>query len=78
MLALIPQHSEEFRTLEARLTLLKVVLREIHDRRKKGLQKPSRAMRTGRTWDAGLYPQPADFATLSSLWSPANQAWTES
>ena len=30
-----------------------------------------------RVWDAGLYPEPAQFQMLSSLWSPQNVVWTE-
>ena len=76
MRSLIPHHSKEFRKLKERLTLLKVVRREIHARRNTGQQSPSRAMR--RAWDEGLYPQPCSFLVLSSLWAPTNQGWTES
>ena len=30
-----------------------------------------------RVWDAGLYPEPAQFQMLSSLWSPQNVVLTE-
>ena len=74
---LIPHHSESVKRLKARLTLLKVARREIHLRKALGsnLESPSRAMR--RVWDAGLYPEPAQFQMLSSLWSPQNVVWTE-
>ena len=75
MRSLIPHHSREFRKLKERLTLLKVVRREIHARRNTGQQRPSRAMR--RAWDKGLYPQPCSFSVLSSLWAPAHQGWTD-
>jgi hypothetical protein len=71
----IPQHAPEFRKLKARLTLLKVVRREVHARRHSGPLLPSRAMRSA--WDAGLYRQPATFDMLSSLWSPPHEGWTE-
>jgi hypothetical protein len=35
----------------------------------------SRAMR--KLWDAGVYPHPADFSTLSIPWSPSHRGWTE-
>ena len=73
--SLIPHHSRQFRKLKARLTLLKVVWREIHARRNTGQQMPSRAMRS--VWDGGLYPRPCNFSALSSLWSPTHQGWTE-
>ena len=75
--ALIPHHTKEFRKLKARLTLLKVVLREVYARRTSGqlLRPPSRAMR--QAWDAGLYPQPATFSILTSLWFPPHAEWTE-
>jgi hypothetical protein len=76
MRSLIPHHSKEFRKLKERLSLLKVVLREIHARRSNGQQSPSRAMR--RAWDEGLYPQPCSFSVLSPLWAPTHQGWTES
>jgi hypothetical protein len=75
MRSLIPHHSREFRKLKERLTLLKVLRREIHARRNTEQQRPSRAMR--RAWDEGLYPQPCSFSVLSSLWVPAHQGWTE-
>ena len=76
MRSLIPHHSKEFRKLKERLSLLKVVRREIHARRNNGQRSPSRAMR--RAWDEGLYPQPCSFSVLSSLWAPTHQGWTES
>ncbi len=45
MRSLIPHHSKEFRKLKERLSLLKVVRREIHARRNNGQRSPSRAMR---------------------------------
>jgi hypothetical protein len=73
---LIPHHSDEVRRLMSRLKLLKVVRRELHARRD-GVQKaPSRAMR--KLWDAGVYPQPADFSALATVWSPSHRGWTES
>ena len=63
---IIPHHSKEAKRLKARLTLLRVVRREIHARKELGGVWPSRAMR--KAWDAGLYPQPADFAMLRGLW----------
>ena len=76
-LRIIPHHSKEARQLKARLTLLRVVRREIHARKEQNGQpsSPSKAMR--RAWDAGLYPQPADIRTLTALWHPQNQVWTE-
>jgi hypothetical protein len=71
---IIPHHSKEAKRLKARLTLLRVVRREIHARKELGGVWPSRAMR--KAWDAGLYPQPADFAMLRGLWQERNQAWT--
>ena len=77
VLRIIPHHSKEVRRLKARLTLLKVVRREIYSRKEqgRGLALPSRAMR--RVWDSGLWPQPATFSILSALWTPQNQSWTE-
>ena len=73
---LIPHHSDEVRRLMSRLKLLKVVRRELHARRD-GVQKaPSRAMR--KLWDAGVYPQPADFSALATVWSPSHRGWAES
>ncbi len=74
---IIPHHSKEARRLKARLTLLRVVRREIHARKVQGSNPvpPSRAMR--KAWDSGLWPQPASFSRLSALWTPQNQAWTE-
>ncbi len=74
---LIPHHSEAVKRLKARLTLLKVACREIQLRKELGNnpEPPSRAMR--RVWDAGLYPEPAQFQMLSSLWSQQNVVWTE-
>ena len=61
---LIPHHSEEVRRLMARLKLLRVVRRELHDRRDGVLRMPSRAMR--KLWDAGVHPQPAEFSFLTT------------
>ena len=72
---LTPQHSEEVRRLMARLKLLRVVRRELHDRRDGVLRMPSRAMR--KLWDAGVHPQPAEFSFLTTPWSPSNREWTE-
>ena len=74
---LIPHHSVAVKRLKARLTLLKVARREIHSRKALGnnMESPTRAMR--RVWDAGLYPEPAQFQMLSSLGSPQNVVWTE-
>ena len=77
MRSLIPHHSKEFRKLKERLSLLKVVRREIHARRNNWQRSPSRAM-PRRAWDEGLYPQPCSFSVLSSLWAPTHQGWTES
>ena len=76
-LRIIPHNSKEARRLKERLTLLRVVRREIHARKEQHGQPspPSKAMR--RAWDAGLYPQPAEFRTLTELWHPHNQVWTE-
>jgi hypothetical protein len=73
---LIPHHSVAVKRLKARLTLLKVARREIHSRKALGnnMESPTRAMR--RVWDAGLYPEPAQFQMLSSLGSPQNVVWT--
>jgi len=77
ILRIIPHHSREARRLKARLTLLRVVRREIHARKEQSSQPspPSKAMR--RAWDAGLYPQPAEIRILTTLWHPQNQVWTE-
>ena len=77
VLRIIPHHSKEARRLKARLTLLRVVRREIHARKDQGSGSvpPSRAMR--KAWDTGLWPQPASFSVLSALWTRQNQAWTE-
>ena len=74
---IIPHHSAAVQRLKARLTLLKVARREIQSRKALGndTESPSRAMR--RVWDAGLYPEPAQFQMLSSLWSQQNLVWTE-
>ena len=76
-LRIIPHNSKEARRLKERLTLLRVVRREIHARKEQHGQPspPSKAMR--RAWDAGLYPQPAEFRTLTELWHPHHQVWTE-
>ena len=76
-LCIIPHHSEAVNWLKSRLTLLRVVRREIHSRKEHGQRNlpPSRAMR--RAWDAGLYPKPADSKCLTGLWLPQTQAWTE-
>ena len=71
---IIPHHSKEAKRLKARLTLLRVVRREIHARKELGGVGPSRAVR--KAWDAGLYPQPADFAIHRGLWQERNQEWT--
>jgi len=72
---LIPHQSEAERRLMGRLKLLKVVRREIHARRDGVSKPPSRAMR--KLWDAGVYPRPADFSGLSTLWSSSQAEWTE-
>jgi hypothetical protein len=74
--SLIPHHSEQFKKLTGRLSLLKTVRREITERRDtvSQLLPPTKAMR--RIWDAGLYPRPAVFDALFALWSPQNQGWT--
>jgi ribonuclease HI len=76
-LRIIPHHSKEARRLKARLTLLRVVRREVHARKEQGsgFVPPSKAMR--RVWDSGLWPQPASFSVLTALWTPQNQSWTE-
>jgi hypothetical protein len=58
---IIPHPSKEAKRLKARLTLLRVVRREIHARKEHGSRSvpPSRAMR--KVWDSSLYPQPAKF-----------------
>jgi hypothetical protein len=50
---MIQHHSKEAKPLKARLTLLRVVQREIHARKELDgvLRPPSRAMR--KVWDAG-------------------------
>ncbi len=77
VLRIIPHHSKEVWRLKARLTLLKVVRREIRSRKEqgRGLALPSRAMR--RVWDSGLWPQPATFSIPSALWTPQNHSWTD-
>ena len=72
---LIPHHSQEFRKLEALLTFLKAVQREVHARRHSGPLLPSLVMH--RALDAGLYLQPVTFDVLKSFWSPYHEAWTE-
>ena len=75
--SLIPHHSGQFKKLTARLSLLKVVRREIaarNDREQMMPLPPTKAMR--RVWDAGLYPKPAEFATLSELWTVENRGWS--
>ena len=74
--SLIPHHSEQFKKLTARLSLLKVVRREVTARRDTEHLSlpPTKAMR--RVWDAGLYPKPAEFAILSAPWSTQNREWT--
>jgi len=64
MRSLIPHHSAQFKKLSSRLSLLKVVRREIAGRRdgEQVFLPPTKAMR--RVWDAGLDPKPAEFATL--------------
>ena len=76
MRSLIPHHSAQFKKLCARLSLMKVVRREIAGRRdgEQVVLPPTKAMR--RVWDAGLYPKPAEFATLSALWSTQGREWT--
>jgi hypothetical protein len=69
---LIPHHSE----VALHLMLLKVVWQELHSRQKGVPKMQSRAMR--RLWDAGVYPSPADFGSLSTLWSSTHQGRTES
>ena len=66
-LRIIPHHSKEARRLKARLTLLRVVRREVHARKEQGsgFVPPSKAMR--RVWDSGLWPQPASFSVLTAL-----------
>jgi hypothetical protein len=73
---IIPQRSQEERRLKARLTLLRVVRRELHASKSNQGVTPTRAMR--RVWDIGMYPQPANAAALKGLWLPEHQAWTES
>ena len=73
---LIPHHSDAVRRLMSRLKLLKVVRRELHARRDGVPKVPSRAMR--KLWDAGVYPRPAEFGALSTLWSPPHRDWTDS
>jgi hypothetical protein len=74
---IISHHSKEATRLEALLTLLRVVRREIHAHKEHGsrLMPPSRAMR--KAWDSGLYLQPANFVILTGLWRPRNEKWTE-
>ncbi len=69
---IIMHHSKEAARLKARLTLLRVVWREIHARKEYDSRSvpPCRAMR--KAWDSGLYPQPADFSMLMGLWQPQN------
>ena len=76
MRRLIPHHSDAARRLMGRLKLLKVVRRELYARRDGVPQIPSRAMR--KLWDAGVYPHPAEFGALYTLWSSSHREWTES
>mmetsp|Transcript_37221 Transcript_37221/g.99058 ORF Transcript_37221/g.99058 Transcript_37221/m.99058 type:complete len:2324 (+) Transcript_37221:2749-9720(+) len=69
-----PFHSSQFVALQHRLSLLQVTHREILSRQNQPTRPPSKAMR--KCWDAGFYPQPASFATLSDLWNPTNATWT--
>ena len=76
MSRIIPYRSQEERRLKARLTLLRVVRRELYAFKSSLGVTPTRAMR--RVWYMGLYPQPANAAALKGLWLPEHQAWTES
>ena len=77
LLRILPHHSKEDNRLKARLTLLRMVQRELYVRQDHAdrIVPPSRAMR--KAWDAGLIPQPADFSLLTGVWLPQNQSWTE-
>ncbi len=73
---IIPHRSQEQRRLKARLTLLRVVQRELYALKNSLVATTTRAIR--RAWDAGLYPQPANVGVLKGLWLPEHQVWTES
>jgi hypothetical protein len=70
-------HSQRFRRRLARLRLLKVLRRELQDRKQAGnVETPSRAMR--QAWDAGLFPSPGEFRSLTTLWSSETTfVWAE-
>ena len=76
MRSFIPFHSSSFIQLTARLRLVKAALRDVYARQALVDVRlgPSKAMR--RVWDAGWYPHPASYATLSTLWTPQVQSWT--
>ena len=73
---IIPHRSQEERRLKARLTLLRVVRRELYALKNSLVATTTRAIR--RVWDMGLYPQPANVGVLKGLWLPEHQVWTES
>ena len=73
--SVIPHHSSEWKQLQARLRLLKVVRRELYARQGQAARAPSRAMR--KVWDAGWHPQPASFLLLAEPWAPQHRDWTE-
>jgi hypothetical protein len=68
---IIPHRSQEERRLKARLTLLRVVRRELYALKNSLVATPTRAIH--RVWDMGLYPQPASVAVLKGLWLPEHQ-----
>ena len=75
MRSFIPFHSSSFIQATARLQLVKAALLCVHARQALvdvGLF-PSKAML--RVWDAGWYPHPGSYATLSTLWTPQSQGW---
>ena len=76
MRSFIPFHSSSFIQLTARLRLVKAALRDVYARQALVDVRlvPSKAMR--RVWDAGWYPHPASYATLSTLWTLQSQGWT--
>jgi len=73
----ILRHSEPFRRLLARLRLLKVLRRELHDRKQAGSERPpSRAMRNA--WDRGLFPAEGKHGWMYSMWTEdASRPWAE-
>jgi hypothetical protein len=73
---IIPHSSQEEQRLKARLTLLRLVRRELYALKNSLVMTPTRSMH--RVWDIGLYPQPASVAVLKGLWLHEHQTLTES